>query len=316
MTSSYRDAYRSHRVLFALPVVLAAGIALWAGLSAPRLYESQASLWSDVPGSTTPAFGALPPAGEDQQLLSELLTTRYFQQAVAGHSPLRTYLIAHQAVGWGPSALLARLRAPKTLDDRIAAALDPKRLIASAKGPHVLDLGFEAETPALALQTLKAIIAQFEKQRGALQESALQAAQRQVAAAAEGLAEARRTLTGYVDSHPGVGRSNQQLQQLLVAQRQAVTAMSNATTNMNQASLAVANGSSNESTLRVVDPPSLPIGSVSGKKKLVEIAIAGLFAGGIISFLGVMVVARRRQDEDSAASALPLLAEPALEPAD
>lgn len=295
MNQSYRDVYRSHRVLFTLPAVLAAAIALWAGTSAPKLYESQASLWSDVPGSTTTAFGALPPAGQDQQLLTELLTTRYFQQAVADHSPLRAYLRAHPSTGWGPSALLARLRSPKTLDDRVADALGGKRMLSDAKGPHVLDLGFEAETPALAVHTLRAIIAEFEKQRGTLQESGLQAAQRQVVAASEALQSARLTLTRYISSHPGVNHTDQQLQQLLVAQRQAVTAMSNATTNMNQASLAVADGSSNQTTLRLVDPPTLPTGPVSGKKKLIEVGIAGFFAGGIVSALGVIAVARRRR---------------------
>jgi hypothetical protein len=44
---TYREVFRSHRVLFLIPVVVAAVIALWSGISAPKMYRSLGTLWSD-----------------------------------------------------------------------------------------------------------------------------------------------------------------------------------------------------------------------------------------------------------------------------
>src|SRR5581483_11231958 len=103
MNSRYREAFRRHRILFVTPVLVAGALALWIALSAPKMYRSGATVWSDsAVGSQNSVFGALPPAGQDQQLLNELLTTRYFQTAIADSSPLGSYLRSHPDKGWGP----------------------------------------------------------------------------------------------------------------------------------------------------------------------------------------------------------------------
>jgi len=294
-TPTYGETFRSHRILFLIPVVLAAIVAGWSGLSAPKMYRSAATLWSDAPGSTTSVFGALPPAGQDQQLLNELLTTRYFEDTVAKKSPLAAYLKTHPSESTGISGLLAKLRQTPSLDDRIATALGTKRVISDAKGPHVLELDYEAPTPTLAVQTLRAIIDEFRRQRGALREDALSASQKQVSSASDTLASARTKLTLYLDQHPATTRNDPQLRALAQSERQAVGALSVATDNMNQATLAVSNGSSGETILRVIDPPGTPVAPTAGKKKLVEVVVAGIFAGGVLSCLGVVALTRRKR---------------------
>lgn len=301
MNPRYRDVFRRHRLLFASPVVLAAAFALWVGLSATKMYESGATLWSDSAVSAqTSVFGALPPAGQDQQLLNELLTTRYFQTAIANSSPLGAYLAHHPDRGWGPSTLIAKLRHAPSESDRIASALGPKRVKSNAKGPHVLEVSYDAPTPALAMQTLEAIIVQFRKQRGALRQDAISAAQKQVANASATLARARTDFTRYLDSHPSSTRNDPQLQALAASEREAVTGLQTATDTMNSATLAVANGESGQTVLRVVDEPQLPTGPVTGRKKLAESLIAGLFIGALISILGILGVARTGRVDSAA----------------
>jgi uncharacterized protein involved in exopolysaccharide biosynthesis len=298
---TYREVFRSHRVLFLIPVVVAAVIALWSGISAPKMYRSLGTLWSDS-SVASPVFGAQPPAGQDQQLLNELLTTRYFQEAVAKESGLETYLKTHPTDGGGISALLAKLKGAPSLDDRIAAALGPKRVLSNAKGPHVLEVSYDAPDPKLALKTLDAIVDQFREQRGALREDALVTAQKQVTAATQSLSDARQKLTSYLGNHPSANRSDPQLQSLAQAEREAVTGLSNATDIMNQATQAVATGQSSATVLRVIDAPELPTAPTAGKKKLLESVVLGGFAGGVISMLGIVYLARRNRRLAAAAA--------------
>ena len=295
MSPRYSDVFRSHRVLFLLPVVLAGAIALWVSLSAPKMYRSQATLWSDNAASASTVFGALPPAGQDQQLLAELLTTHYFQNAVANQSPLGRYLRTHRDSGWGPAALLARVRSRKTLDQRIATALGSTRVTSSTKGPHVLDVSYDAPTPSLAVATLRVILRDFARQRGALRQDAFAASEQQVIAASKALGDARKSLTQYLNAHPSSTRSDPQLSALAVAERNAVTQLANATENVNQASLSVSSGAASQTTLRIVDAPLTPIGPTAGKARLVKALAAGLFAGVIVSILGIIALTRYRR---------------------
>jgi uncharacterized protein involved in exopolysaccharide biosynthesis len=289
----YRETFGRHRVLFVLPVVLAGALALWAAAAAPKMYRSGATLWSDsAAASSGSIFGALPPAGQDQQLLNELLTTRYFQTTIANRSPLAAYIRAHPPKGWGPTALLGKLRGTPTFDEQLAQALSSKRVLSNAKGPHVLEISYDAPDPALAKQTLQAIIAEFRKQRGALRQDALAAAQKQVSSASATLARARQNLTRYVDSHPSSDRADPELQSLATAEREAVMDLQTTSQTMNEATLAVANGASGQTVLRLVDAPQLPPGPSTGKKKIAETVIAGLFAGLLISILGIIALAR------------------------
>ena len=94
----YLQTLRAHRVLFALPVVVAAVIATWFVLGAPKQYQAGTSLWFDNAPSTdvtagqqqTDSTGAvIPPAAQGQTLLNELLSTRHFRVVGRAGEPAR-----------------------------------------------------------------------------------------------------------------------------------------------------------------------------------------------------------------------------------
>ena len=108
--SSYRDAFRQHRLLLSLPVVLAFLIAAWFVVGAPNSYESSASLWVN---NSAPAASSLgdanpgltPPSTVEEGVITELLATKSFALAVGRRSLLRPYLASHQTQGFSPTAL-------------------------------------------------------------------------------------------------------------------------------------------------------------------------------------------------------------------
>jgi len=302
MNPLYLETYRRHRVLFLLPLVLGAAVAVWINLAAPKLYRSSTSLWSETAGGASTAIGAPPPAAQDQSMLNELLTTRYFRNTLALKSPLASYLEQHPGEGWGPSALIAKLKAAPTEDARIEAALSAKRVTSIVEGPHVLKINFDATSPTVAVTTLKELVAEFSKQRNLLRRDALTTAQDAVASASKTLSDVRTNLSAYRRDHPISTSTDPQLKALGLAERNAVTQLGNATEVLNQATTAVLNGPSVQTTLRVVDPPQLPTGPSTGKKRLVKAMMAGLFGGGLISILGILALAKagrgRREDDE------------------
>jgi len=290
MNPAYLETFRRHRRVFLLPLVLGAALALWANLAAPKLYRSSTALWSESSGgSASETLGAPPPAAQDQSMLNELLTTRYFRNNLAERSPLAKYLGEHRSDGWGPTALLAKLKPPKTEDDRIALALNSKRVTSSVDGPHVLRINFDAESPTLSVATLRVLVQEFRKQRSALRRDALAVSQTQVAAAAKTLLTVRTDLGNYRREHPSTNTSSDpQLRALAAAERNAVEQLSGVTDALNQATTAVLNGAAVGTTLRVVDAPKLPTGPSTGKKRLAKALLAGLFAGALMSILGIV----------------------------
>lgn len=285
MNPRYIHVFRSHRVLFLLPVVLAGAVALWVAATAPTMYQSRATLWSDT---VVGASDSRSPAESDQQLLNELLSTRYFQGVVAHRSPLAAYLETHSARGLGPSALLGRLRSSPSLDEQIAEALGPKRVVTTLHGPHVLEVTFAAPAPELASDALGVIVRQFIEQRDAFRQDALAAAETKLAEASKALSAARKDLERYLDAHPSAERDDAQLKELATTERLAVLTLTNASEGIDRAAAMM----SSETVVRIVDAPSVPPGPTTGKGRIVLALLAGLFAGGIVSVLGVVAVAR------------------------
>jgi len=294
MNPRYIETFKEHRLLFLVPVVIAAAIAAFSAVTATKMYQSDATLWSDSPTSSSAVFGALPPAGQDQQLLNELLTTHYFDMAVAKRSPLLGYLQTHADSASGLGKLTGMLKGKPGLDDRVSAALGASRVTSVAKGPHVLEVSYTAPEPRLAVQTLTAIITEFRRQRASLRQDALQAAQHQVTAASDALTRARSKLSSYLQAHPSATRSDPQLQELATSEREAVGVLSNATDGINEATQAVVAGESTQTILKVIDAPQVPVAPTSGKKKLVVTTAGGAFAGAVLSALAVMMLTRRR----------------------
>jgi uncharacterized protein involved in exopolysaccharide biosynthesis len=297
----YRETFRRHRLLFLLPVVLGAVLGLTFSLGSPKLYRSTASLWSEsASANTAEAFGALPPAGQEQSMLTELLTTYNFVHNVARNSPMQAYLETHTSTGWTPTALLKQLlKGTPSLDDRIATALSPKRVTSTVHGQHILEVSLAAADPVLAKRTLQTLIKEYMRQRAVLAQSVLKSAQQQVDSASKSLAAARFNLNEYLRTHPGLPPNDPERQALTNAYRTGLGQVNTATSAMNQAFAAVASGSGLQSSLRVYDPPKLPIGTTTGKKRAVETAIAGGFVGALLSFLAIMYLSRPGRSEAS-----------------
>jgi hypothetical protein len=291
MNPSYLETFRRHRALFTLVILLAFSLATWASLGQPTLYRSSASLWSDTPTGAATAFGAPPPAAQEQTLLNELLTTEFFRSQVAQGSGLAAYLETNPTEGWGPTVLLGRLRSPPSLDDRIEAALGPKRVTLLVQGPHVLRIDFEAASPTLALETLNALVKTFREQRLVLRRDALAASRQRVERAADVLEKARRELTDYLRDADATA-SDGRLRQLTETERDAVLQVAAATETLNAETRDVLSGTSGEATLRVIDRPRLPMGSTSGKVRVATAGLAGFFVGTILSILGVVALTR------------------------
>jgi hypothetical protein len=291
MNPRYIDTYRQHRLLFLLPVLLGMLIAVWANLGKPTLYRATTSLWSDtVGGSANDLTGAPPPAAQEQTTLNELLRTQYFPDSVARHGPLEPYLKTHTSEGWGPGAVIGKLKGPPTLDDRIAASLSPKRVTSLVLGPHVLKISYDGPTAEVAYGTLKTLVKEYESQRNALRTDAIVAYRNAVASASKTLRDARTEIAAYVREHPGVSASDPQMQALVHAERNALDQVSGATQGLNQA--ATSSLGTSQATLRVVDPPEIPTAPYSTHKKFLFSIFAGLFVGALVSILGIVALTK------------------------
>jgi hypothetical protein len=287
MNPRYIDTYRQHRLLFLLPVLIGMLFALWANLGKPTLYRADTSLWSDTAGgSANDLSGAPPPAAQEQTTLNELLRTQYFPRNVAQHGPLEAYLKTHTSEGWGPGAMLSKLKGPSSLETRIASALSTKRVTSLVLGPHVLKISYDGPTAEVSYGTLKALIKEFEGQRNALRTDAINSYRNAVAAASKALSDARTEINAYIREHPGVSSSDPQMRALQHAERNALDQLSGASAGLSQA----ANSSlgSSETTLRIVDPPEVPTAPYSTHKKFAFSIIAGLFVGALVSILGIV----------------------------
>jgi uncharacterized protein involved in exopolysaccharide biosynthesis len=290
----YRETFNRHRLLFAMPVLWTLVIALWAGFGTQKLYRSNTTLWSESTGeAASAALGAPTPAMQDQAMLAELLKTSFFANNVARRSPLLKYLRNHAYSGRGPSVVLKQLmHGTPSMEDRIAAALSPKRVTSTVEGNHVLDVSLDAPTAPLAQATLRELVREFRQQRAVLAKDALSTAQSQVSAATNALGEARLNLNKYLTAHPGSTTADPELRSLAAAERNAVRQLGTASQSMNQASAAVLNGSGLATSLRVLDPPRYPTGPTAGKKKLLKTLVIGLIAGALLSFLAVVLATK------------------------
>ncbi len=308
MNPGYRETFRRHRILVLLPLALTTLLVIWSTVAAPPTYQSATSIWSSSADGTAQAYGAPPPAAQEQSILTELLTTDRFRDAVAQQSGLTEYVAQNPSEGWGPMALVGKLRGARSLESRIAIALGPKSVLATPEGPHVLKISFDGPTPRLAAATLRALVRQYIKQRNELRSDALTAYRDRVESTSAALAKARQQISTYLLQHPerANARSNGQLAMLLHSEQAALQQLGTATQTLNQESATVLDSSSVGTTLRVVDPPEVPTTTISSPKKLVKGLAGGLFAGALISVLGLVALTKRRlarEEEDTAGPA-------------
>lgn len=302
MNPQYAATFSRHRRLLLLPLLVTMLVAVWYVASAPKAYLSTASLWFDNPPPHPSSVGntndiTLPPAAQQQQVLTELLTTRSFRIEVGHRGPLASYLEQHSDTGWGPAALLGSLRGSGSLDDRIVADLGPKQIETTVAGPQVLAVSLRGPSAEVAARTLGALVAQFKEETTSTLDSRGEAAvtyfRSQVRAASDALASARSDVASYRAGHPGASSdSDLTLHSLVQAEKAAAVQLVAATNSLNQASLTAAAPAVAKASFRVIDPAKVPTGPVSNHKKELLAIVAGLFVGALLSALAVIAMTR------------------------
>ena len=336
----YRDTYRRHRKLFLGLPLAAMLIAIWFVAGAPKKYESTTALWFDNPPPQTSSITqgtdltgiTQPPAAQAQVVLNELLTTRDFRIQIGKSGPLQGYLATHTSAGWGPTGLIAELKGTGSLSDRVVKALGPSSVTTRVVGPQVLAVAVHSTSPVVAAGTLKALIREYKLESNTVQtaqsKASLQYYRAQKVGAQSDLSAATKQLTDYVDAHPGAvpctptqsaansATCDVELKTLSDARKAAVTQLVAATQQYNQAATSLSSLPSGTVKPVVIDPPRVPTAPIKGPKNIVLAAVAGLFAGFLISLLAVILItgaelraaaevrARRLDDEREARQAI------------
>ena len=308
-STTYRQTFRRHRLLLSVPIVVAVLIAGALTVMSPKSYMSTASLWVDNPATTDSSLGNLnpamtPPSTQEQNVLTELLSTQGFALAVAHRSSLASYLASHS--GGGITSILSG--GGGSLNDRIMAALAAPGVTTTVPGPQVLQISFTGPAPAVAQSTLNAIVAELQMDSTSFSrqhsQGAIQYYTGQVETATHALLAARNQADAYRAQHPNSQPGDPNLAAFQTAETSAGTELAQAQAGLSAAKAAL-NGRSTASQVQVIDNAILPTAPTSGKKKQLEGILAGLAAGLLISFLGTMALTRRESDpwEDELAEA-------------
>ena len=292
MNPLYLETFRRRRRLFIGIVVVAVVCAMWMNLGAPKMYRSGITLWADAPGADSLPAGALTPAAREQITLNQLVALLPFRERVARNSPWPAYLKGHSVHGWGPGALVALLRGGGggSLDAMVDSAVDPKRVgSAVPSGPNLLQITYDAPSPALARGTLQSLVDEYLRERLLLPAKLLAAYARQLQRASATAVAARDKLARYRGAHPKNGNPRT-LDKLEAAVRTAGYQVAAA----RQALQTTQSGTAAAPlpTVSVQDGPSLPTLATTGHKKQVKALLAGLFAGLLVSGLGVVAMTK------------------------
>ena len=293
----FLETFYRHRLLAIVPIVIGVLVAAGYQMAQPGSYASTTSLWVDasVPGQGTAATAGVDPSTLQEYAIQELLTTRSFAIAVGTSGPLGTYLSSHpDAESTGLAAIpgLSTLfgGAKGSLDDQMATYL-PAMVGFVDAGPQVLNIIVTAPDPAVAAGTAKALLTQYASQVAAAQTATDQTAvtyyDQQVAQAQVSLQQAQQALSTYLAAHPTtstVGTGDATATELNEALSLDTTSYQSLLGQYQQAQLTLANVSS-QTGFRVLDAPTASGVATSTKKKLLEVGIAGLLVGLLVSVL-------------------------------
>jgi hypothetical protein len=304
MNPSYVQTFNRHRLLFSLPVVIMTVLALWVVVATPKQYKAGTSLYVDNPAPApsslnNPNPAEITPSAQAQQLLNELLSTKAFRTKVGREGPLAKYLARHPGEGWGPTGLLGGLRGSASVDDRISKQLDAKHVMTVLPGGQVLSIELHGPTPAVAVGTLRTLVATFRNERRDLdvarQQGAMAHFKAQIGSAKQSIATANSEIASGK-------RSNPEVQGLVQARRLAETRLRRGTRGYTQALLNLQAAKAAKSSYKVIDKARLPAPAVSGMKKSVFGVVAGIFVGLLLSFLAIVLMTgsedkRRERDE-------------------
>jgi uncharacterized protein involved in exopolysaccharide biosynthesis len=287
-STSYRETYRRHKTLCRVPVLLGAVIAALILFTSSASYKSTASLWVDTAAPVASSIGAdgtptlsEPPASSEQGILTELLTTDSFADAVARSSVLGKEFA-------GPTAI--RKEASKLIEHG--------QVVATPAGGQILNVSYTGSTPALTESVLGGVLTQLRSYNTSLAEQHSAAAvaydRAQVALDEKALATANDNLKTYAARHPGASKSDPTYLSLSSAQNTAVTQLGQANTTLNQVTGTREAGGW---TIRVLDAPSPAASLAPSKKKIIGVILGGALAGMLVSFLAVVALTPAKKPE-------------------
>jgi uncharacterized protein involved in exopolysaccharide biosynthesis len=287
-----------HRIIAIAPVVLGLLIACGYELSQPRAYTSTTDIWVDAstPGqsSTVTQYTGTDPSTKQELAIQELLSSRAFDIAVGNQSGLGAYLASHPgAENTGITAIpgLTQLfgGSPGSIDDQMATLI-PKDVTVTATGPQIDSIVVTGPSPAIAQGTALAVVQQYGDQVVQAQTASDQLAvtyyQQQLSQANATLTSAEQALQTYLAANPKVpagGTGDATATELIQAADDARTSYQTLLGQYSQAKLTLEDVSNNIG-FRMIDQPQAGT-SVSIKKKVLGIGLAGLVIGIIISLL-------------------------------
>jgi hypothetical protein len=273
-----------------------------------KTYQSSASLWVDnaapAGGSSLSAlnFVGQAPSSQEQSTLTELLATPGFLLAVANGSLLKPYMLAPHSDGWGPTALIKKLKggnpgSDASLESSVAAGVTSR-----VPGPQVLQISYTGPTPIVAQSTLQAVVRELQTSAAKFGQlyghSAVSYDRTQLQSASATLTQVRQEANRYLGQHPAaMTQNNPTYASLMAAETVAGTQVAQDEASLQSAVNQTQTGATG-AKVRVIDQASLPIDPVSaGKKKVVEAVVGGAFAGLVITFLAILAMTPGGADE-------------------
>jgi hypothetical protein len=337
---AYRQTFRRHRALLIAPVVVAALIGAWFTFGAAPAYRSTASVWVDnnpaissflggAMASATPTAsageidpsgggdggpassgtpGPAGPAGLEAVVVSELLLSPSFDLAVGRSSLLPRFVESGgSAGGFSPSVLLAGGSGdvpPSAAEDTAAAVLAPD-VKAGPVGPQVLELSYDGPSPVVSRSVLRSLVRQIGVAGSAFGDSIGKTAsayyQHELAAAMSEAAGNQGALATYARAHPRSDSGNDAAYRALATE--VVLAKARLTSVQAASSQAATEAQSNDANalMKVIDPPTLPTGPVTGLVSKLSGVVGGAFAGAVMSLLALIALtprARMRWDAE------------------
>lgn len=285
--TSYRQTFRRHRKLFLVPVILGVLAGAFFVFSSKPSYKSTASLWVDTAPPLASTVGAgpadplvTPPAAAEQGILTELLTTQSFANAVAKNSLLGKSLGSAAAI-W----------------KNAGTYIEAGQVVPIVYGQQLLRITYSGASPEESQSVLNAVVTQLRNYSNNLSEAhnhdAVDYDKEQVKLAAGTLAAARSNVNSYVSEHPGASQADPNLLALTAAENNAVTALGTANATLSEAT---ATDDASGWTIEVIDPASPGLAPALGKKKMLEVVLGGAIGGALLSFLIIVAITPAKKE--------------------
>lgn len=292
---AYRQTFRRHRWLLIAPIILAAMIGGMVTFRQPPTYTSYAALWVDNGPAVSSSVSMASSASGLQASVSDPSLTS---------SDNQTDPSAPSASPPGPAgmeaAVVSQLLLISSFDEAVAQkakGAESLGITAWATGPQVLWLKSAGPSPYAALSVLRALVQQLGVTGSAFGESIGRTAStlygRQLGSANSLVTSNQTSLATYARNHPHANAGNDATYRALVSEVQAAEgrrAMAEAASTQADTE-AKSNGGGG--TMRVLDPPSLPLRPSAALASKLAGVVTGAFAGLVVSLLALIALTPR-----------------------